>query len=132
MYAKFAPVQLGIENLTILAVDAIDVARSIAETQKDGLQYTDAFVLIAAFPKMAEIGKVARFAFAELKDLTSAEARALASAISEKTGLPNDGTILGKVKTALSLSAETYEVVDAARAVIHKWGNLFSGTDNLA
>lgn len=117
--------QLGIENLTTLAVDAIIVGRDIGKALSDGVQLMDGFVIIQDFPKIAEIAQVAKPAFAELKDLTPGEAKDLAANVSARTGLPNDGTVLGKVKTALALAARTYAAVDEVLIVGHEWGNLF-------
>jgi hypothetical protein len=132
--ARFAaPAEpLGINNLVIVGATAIEVGRDLSRVLGDGFQYMDIFALLKDFPLIEQISKIAPQAFAELKDLTAAESKELASAIAEKAGLPNDSSVLGKVKTALSLLARTYQVANDAKVVFHDWSNLFAAQPELA
>lgn len=132
MYTQQRAVELGFDNLVNLSVDSITVSREVYAALKDGVQLTDAFTLFNQFPAISRIGGEAKQAFRELRDLKPAEAEAAALEISNRTGLPNDGTVLGKVRTALALVAKTYKVVDEAVAVGHEWKNLFEAQPAMA
>ena len=129
---KFQDAGLGIENLVAVAIDAIKVARAVYGALKDGVQFQDAFVLFNQFPAIQHVAEIAPTAFRELRDLTPQEAAAASQRIADGTGLPHDGTIFGKVRAALALSARTYKVVDDAVTVGHEWKNLFEATPALA
>ena len=127
-YAQFAPAvvaELGIENLTRLGVDLVALYTPLSKALGDGFQGSDLFVILSQYGIIQDIGKIAPQAFKEIGDLTPDEADQLEAAISEQAKLPNDGTVLGKFKTTLALTAETYEVADDAKKVLHKWRNLF-------
>lgn len=127
IFSKFTiePATLGIENLSLVFLNVIIVAKDLQKQLSNGFQYTDIFGLLQDFPLIEQLTKVAPAAFAELKDLTPDEARELANRISASANLPNDGTVLGKVKTALALLAETYDEANRVKILTHKWQNLF-------
>ena len=116
---------LGIENLVAVSIDSVKVARAVGTALKDGVQLSDAFVVMNQIPAVQHIATIAPTAFKEIRDLTPDEAAEAAKRISDGTGLPNDATLWGKVRSALALSARTYKVVDDAITVGHEWKNLF-------
>lgn len=129
---KFIDRGLGIENLVAVAVDSVKVARAVGGALKDGVQLTDAFTIMNQIPAVQHIAAIAPTAFREIRDLTTEEAAQAAQRIADGTGLPNDATLWGKVRSALALSARTYKVVDDAITVGHEWKNLFEATPELA
>lgn len=130
--SSFKDKGLGIENLVNVAIDSVKVTRAVGVAFKDGVQFTDAFTVLSQFPAIQHIAEIAPTAFKELRDLTPAEAKTAAQRIADGTGLPNDATLWGKVRTSLALSARTYGIVDDAIAVAHEWGNLFQSSPELA
>lgn len=120
-----APEELGIDNIVTLAVDAISVSRVLGTTFGDGLQFTDGFTIIQQYPVLLEIGRVAKPAFKEIRNLSPEESAEAAAKISELTGLPNDKTLWGKVRLSLGLAARTYKWVDSGKALAHEWKDVF-------
>lgn len=116
---------LGIDALVDLAVDAIEVGREVAPALRDGLQLTDTFVVINNFGRLQRVGKNAKQAWAEIKDLTGQEAEQAAMEISVRAHLDNDGTVLRKVGTALRLAARTYRQVETTIDLVEDWKELF-------
>lgn len=132
--AKFAAPseELGIESLSLIGSTAIEVGRDMARVFGDGFQYMDIFALLKDFPLIEQISKVAPQAFRELKDLTADESKQLAAEIAENAKLPNDKSVLGKVKTSLALIAETYDEANRVKILFHKWRNLVEAEPALA
>ncbi len=123
--------ELGIDNIVQIGVDSINLIKKVGPAFKDGFQGGDIFVLIQQYPTIVSIGMVAKPAFSEIKNLDPEEAAEAAEMIAQKTGLPNDGTIWGRVKTGLALGARTYAWFDEGRTILHEWQNLLEVNQNL-
>jgi len=124
-YRQAGSNQYGIENLVELGVDAISLSRSIEGAVRDGVQLTDLAILISQFPNILDIAREADDAWRELKDLTPEESAQAAQRIADRSGLPNDGSVLGKVRDALRLAARTHHLVNEAIYLAEDWGALF-------
>jgi len=117
--------KLGIDALVDLAVDAIEAGREIAPALTDGLQLTDAMVVIGNFNRLKRIVENAKPALEEIKDLTGDEAQKAAMEISIRAHIPDDGTALGIAGKAIRLSAHTYRQVEASIDLAQDWQELF-------
>ena len=122
---------LGTENLGNVFIESVKIGREIHVAFADGFQFMDAFTILNQYPAVQHIGQIAPVAFQELRDLTPEESAELATRISDETGLPNDNTLMGKIRQALSLMARTYKVVDDAKQTFYDWNNLFEATPEL-
>lgn len=123
--------ELGIENLIMLGVDVLRLYKPLYEALKDGFQGSDLFAILSQYPLIQHIAGIAKPAFAEIRELSASEAKQLSEAIAQQTGLPNDRSLLGKVKTGLALISRTYGVVDDAKTVAYEWKNLFEADPKL-
>jgi hypothetical protein len=117
--------KLGIDALVDLAVDAIEAGREIAPALADGLQLTDAMVVIGNFNRLKRIVENAKPALQEIKDLTGDEAQKAAMEISIRAHIPDDGTALGIAGKAIKLAARTYRQVEASIDLAQDWQELF-------
>lgn len=113
--------KLGIDNLVDVAVDAITLGKEVAEATKDGVQLTDSLVIIGNFDRISRLGKQYKQAYAELRDLTPAEAEQAAMEISVRAHLENDGNVLKTAGVALKLAARTYRHVDNTIDLVEDW-----------
>jgi hypothetical protein len=113
--------QLGFDTLVEVCVDVVATGRDIQAAASDGIQFTDAFVIVQDFGKIDYVGKHAAQALAELKDLTPDEADQAQSIIAQRTGLPDDASLMGKVRKSLRLAARTYRLATDAVDLVHAW-----------
>ena len=123
--------ELGIDNIVQIGIDSNNLIKKVGPSLKDGFQGGDIFVVIQQYPTIVSIGMVAKPAFSEIKNLDPEEAAEAAERIAQKTGLPNDGTIWGRVKTGLALGARTYAWFDEGRVIFYEWQNLLKINQNL-
>lgn len=117
--------ELGTESIIEVAVGALEVGADLAAALKDGVQLSDAFVILQDLPKLSRIGANAKQAWAELKDLTGQEADDAVTQIAIRANLPDDGTALAKIGKALRLVSRTYRQVENTIALVEDWGELF-------
>lgn len=119
---------LGIEKLVDLAVRVVRIGKRIGEAAADGIQYSDAFALVSAFPDIQAVAPLVRPAFAEIRNLTADELIQFEQRVSKEANLPTDRSVLGYVRQSLALTARTYSFVDTTydtgKALVHEWGDL--------
>ena len=120
---------LGIESLVNTAVAALRLGKRIADSAADGIQYSDAFALVGAFPDIQVIGVNAKPALKELKDLTVEEAADFSQRVAFSAGLPADQSTFGKIRASLGLCARTYKFVkntfSEGKAIVYEFGDIF-------
>lgn len=107
--------KVGYDELADTLADVLEVADEVAFAMKDGLQVTDLLVLWTSFPKLQEIYFDRNRALAELKDLDSVEADAVADLVSGRINIPKSD-VVAKTLPALKLITRTYRFVDFAIA----------------
>ena len=117
--------KLGVDAIVDLAVDAIEAGREIAPALADGLQLTDAMVVIGNFNRLKRIVENAKPALEEIKDLTGDEAQKAAMEISVRAHIPDDGTALSTAGKAIKLAARTYRQVENTIDLVQDWQALF-------
>lgn len=117
---------LGIDNLVSIAVDAVDVAKSVAKELQDGFQPLRDVPTIAFgnFGKLQSIGSKAKQAWAEIKDLDPEEIESFEERVANQAGIPNEG-VYGKVRKSLRLAARTYKVIEEAIDIVHDAKDIF-------
>lgn len=117
---------LGIDNLVSIAVDAVDVAKSVAKELQDGFQPLRDVPTIAFgnFGKLQNIGSKAKQAWAEIKDLEPEEIESFEERVANQAGIPNEG-VYGKVRKSLRLVARTYKVVEEAIDIVNDAKDIF-------
>lgn len=117
---------LGIDNLVSIAVDAVDVAKSVAKELQDGFQPLRDVPTIAFgnFGKLQNIGSKAKQAWAEIKDLEPEEIESFEERVANQAGIPNEG-VYGKVRKSLRLAARTYKVIEEAIDIVNDAKDIF-------
>ncbi len=117
---------LGIDNLVSIAVDAVDVAKSVAKELQDGFQPLRDVPTIAFgnFGKLQNIGSKAKQAWAEIKDLEPEEIESFEERVANQAGIPNEG-VYGKVRKSLRLVARTYKVIEEAIDIVNDAKDIF-------
>lgn len=118
---------LGIDALVDLAVDAIAVSRDLKTALADGVQLTDSFVVINNFGRLQNIGKNAKAAWAEIKDLDGRESEQAAMEIAVRARLDSDADVVWrKVGQAFRLAARTHRQVDNTLELVEDWKEFFA------
>jgi uncharacterized protein YerC len=110
--------KLGIDNLVVVAVDAVKVGQHIKQELADGFQPLRDIpaIAFADFGKLQNIADKADEALAEIRDLTPAELEAFEQRVALQTGLPNTG-LVGKVRQSLRIGANAYRLVLNAKTL---------------
>ena len=116
---------LGIENLKIVATDAIIVAQDLIDAAKDGIQLTDTFVIFKNLSKIQSVANHAKQALVEIKDLSPEESTELADHVAAVAGLDDEG-VERKIKGSLRLAARAHRVVADAVDIVGDAQELFS------
>jgi hypothetical protein len=110
--------KLGIDNLVVVAVDAVKVGQHVVLELKDGFQPLRDIpaIAFADFGKLQNIADKADEALAEIADLTPAELESFEQRVALQTGLPNTG-LVGKVRQSLRIGANAYRLVLNAKTL---------------
>lgn len=111
---------LGFDEVVDTAVDVLEAADTLAQSLKDGFQFTDIPALISVAPKAQEIAKDGRTAINQLLDLTPDEAEAAVAEIARRTGRNPSGIIV-KVNEGFTLVARTYRTVKNGVLLAQDW-----------
>jgi len=97
---------LGISELVDTFCDAIEVGEKIGTAFADGVQWTDGFTILGEAAQIEEIVKDAPQAWAELQDLSPAEAAVVETKVSQRLG--NTTNVREKINGAINLLQRTY------------------------
>lgn len=122
---------LGIDRLTATLVDAIIVGKDLELSLGDGIQTSDAFVLVASLPRLKNIVTNARPALKELADLSPDEAAMLEERILAQTGILTDGRpIIVIARDAMHLCVRTYRLAKDVKYLVDDWRDMVSNLRN--
>lgn len=112
--------ELGYKELVDTVADVIDLATKLGETFADGIQLSDAFVLLAEAQNIEEIYKDFPTAWAELKDLDPDEAKLAMDELAARLNAP-EGSIIDIVEEGFGLVTKGYLFFADARAFVKKF-----------
>jgi len=118
--------QLGIDNLTTVATNAVVVANDLVDAAKDGIQLSDTLIIFKDLGKIQEIANKAKQALAELKDLSPDETDALVTHVNQVIDTEGQTVTIQKIKGSLRLVARSHRAVAEAIDIVAGAKELFA------
>jgi len=117
--------ELGIENLKIVATDAITVAQELVDASKDGIQLTDTYVVFKNLGKLQSVASHAKQALAEIKDLSPSESAELSEHVIAAANLDDDTNTERLIRGSLRLAARAHRTIAEAVDIVGDAKELF-------
>lgn len=111
---------LGIETIKKVFIAAFLTGRDIAEAVKDGVQLMDGLVLWKNKEELTYVYSHARQAWAEFKDLSPAESKALIDDLARELNLGKN-EVETKILKALKLTTQSYQLAENIFQHFNDW-----------